>query len=317
MLTLFASFALSVYFQPHEEKSFLSWMRSSNNFYTGDEYQLRFGIWLSNSRLVQEHNKEHDFQLEMNKFASYTPAEYSALLGFKPQARFADNAVMSKFVADDELDYRLKGVVNEVKDQGSCGSCWAFSTIQAVESAYALKTGKLLSLSEQNLVDCATECNGCNGGLMDAALNYVINNQGGKFNTESDYPYKGSTRHKKCKFDSKKAVASVSKYINVVYGNEDDLQAKISQYGPAAIAIDASHYSFQLYSKGIYDEKRCSTSNLDHAVGCVGYGSEKGKDYWIVRNSWGDSWGEKGYIRMIKGKNNKCGIASMALVVIP
>jgi cathepsin L len=288
-------------------------MRETGNMFTGDEYQTRLGIWISNKRLVQEHNAgKNSFKLAMNRFAHLTPAEYKVLLGFKVNKAARKAAQKTSFVANDEIDWRKKGVVNPIQDQAQCGSCWAFSTIQGQESSYAISYGKLQKLSEQNLVDCVTSCYGCDGGLMDISFDYVIQYQKGKFMLESDYPYTG--RDGTCKFDASKAVSKIVSYVNVAEGSEDDLAAKVSQYGPACIAIDASHYSFQLYSSGIYDESSCSAFNLDHAVGVVGYGSEGSKQYWIVRNSWAEDWGEQGYIRMIKGKNNQCGVASMACI---
>jgi cathepsin L len=291
-------------------------MKETGNMFTGEEYHARLGIFLQNKRLVQEHNAgKFAYTVALNKLAHLTPAEYSALLGFK----MAYNPNMGKvtqthYVADDSCDWRDKGAVNAIKDQGQCGSCWAFSAVQAAESAYFISKGKLYSYSEQNLVDCVTGCDGCNGGLMTEAYDYVIKNQDGKFMSEKDYPYKA--KDQKCKFDASKAIGKITKYINVQSGSEKDLATKVSKYGPAAIAIDASNWSFQLYSSGIYDEPSCSSSNLDHGVGCVGYGSEGSTAYWIVRNSWGKSWGEKGYIRMVKDKNNQCGEATMACIPI-
>ena len=312
MFSIFGVTARSAMYHAHEEASFVQWMRESNNMFTGEEYKTRLGIWMTNKRLVQEHNKAKGFLLSMNNLAHYTPAEYKAILGFKPNAAKRLAATPSNFKAPESVDWRQKGVVNNIKDQGQCGSCWTFSTIQAQESQWAIKHNKLYSLSEQNLVDCVTSCYGCNGGLMEPAYDYVIKHQGGKFMTEEDYPY--TARDGKCKFDASKAVTQVTGYITVQEGSESDLEAKVAQYGPAAIAIDASHYSFQLYSTGIYDESSCSPEGLDHAVGCVGYGTEAGVNYWIVRNSWGTSWGENGYIRMVKDKNNQCGEASAACI---
>ena len=312
MFTLLATVAYSAYYLPHEEKSFVSWMRSTNQFFTGDDYQTRFGIYMSNQRLVQEHNAGNTFKLGMNKFAAYTPSEYKSLLGFRQEASNEEATVSNFKVTDDEVDWRKKNVVQPIQDQAQCGSCWAFSTVQGCESIYAINAGQLLKFSEQNIVDCVTSCYGCNGGLMTSAIKYVVKKQGGKFMPESEYPYKAVAGT--CKFDAKKAIGKVSGYINIKSGSESDLAAKIAQYGPACIAIDASHYSFQLYSSGIYNEKSCSSRSLDHGVGCVGYGTEDGTAYWIVRNSWGESWGEDGYIRMIKDKNNQCGIATMAII---
>ena len=314
MIALFASFVTSAYILGHEEKSFLSWMRETNNIFTGEEYQTRLGIWLSNSRLIQEHNSANlGFTLSMNHLAHLTPAEYKSLLGFKVSLA-KRTAVKSNSVPNESVDWREKGIVNPAKNQGSCGSCWAFSAIQAVESGHAKAHGTLIVMSESNLVDCVTECYGCNGGLMDLSYDHVMKNQGGMFMKDSDYPY--VARQGACKFDKSKGIGKITGYTNIVEGSEEDLAAKVSQIGVACIAIDASHYSFQLYSSGIYDEKRCSPTDLDHGVGCVGYGSQDGKNFWIVRNSWGAGWGEKGYIRMIKDKGNQCGEASMACVPI-
>jgi cathepsin L len=286
-------------------------MRETNQFYTGDEYQRRLGVYLANKRFVQEHNaKNLGFTVALNKFAAYTPAEYKSLLGFKP-IQTSEPATKETAPTAATVDWRTKNVVNAIKDQGQCGSCWAFSTVQTIESIYAINKGKLYSFSEQNLVDCVTTCYGCDGGLMTSALTYVANKQGGKIHTESDYKYTATAGT--CKFSSSTAFAAgVSGYSSVTAGSETDLASKCQTYGPIAIAIDASNWSFQLYSSGIYDESACSSSNLDHGVGCVGYGTEGSTNYWIVRNSWGTSWGESGYIRMVKDKKNQCGEASMA-----
>jgi len=287
-------------------------MRETGNMFTGEEYQTRLGIFIQNKRLVQEHNAANfGFRVALNKLAHLTPAEYRSLLGFK-MALSQRRAKKSNVVPNDAVDWRDQGAVNPIKDQGQCGSCWAFSTVQAAESANFLKSGTLYSFSEQNLVDCVTSCNGCNGGLMEPAYDYIISNQNGQFESEEDYPYVAQDQN--CQWDPSKGIGSVTGYVEVSSGSEDDLAAKVSSMGPAAIAIDASNWSFQLYSSGIYDEPSCSSWNLDHAVGCIGYGSEGGVNYWIVRNSWGTSWGENGYIRMVKDKNNQCGEATMGCV---
>ena len=302
-----------MYVQAHEQKAFLSWMRETGNMFTGEEYQTRLGIWLQNKRLVQEHNAANlGFTVALNKLAHLTPAEYKSLLGFRMNKAERKAATKTTTKAATSVDWRDKGVVNAIKDQAQCGSCWAFSTCQAQESIYAINYGKLQSLSEQNLVDCVTSCYGCNGGLMTSAYDYVVRRQSGHFMLETDYPYTGYDGT--CRYSSSKATSQCTGYVEVSEYDEDDLAAKISSLGPAAIAIDASNWSFQLYSGGIYDESSCSQYNLDHGVGCVGYGSTGSQNYWIVRNSWGTSWGEDGYIRMIKDKNNQCGEASMACI---
>jgi cathepsin L len=310
MFSLLQAQGASVRLQAHEEKAFLSWMRETNNFFVGDEYQSRLGIWLTNKRYVQEFNKKGEFRVELNHLSHYTQAEYNALLGFR---NIKVESIIKEFKPSndvpDALDWRESGAVNEVKNQGQCGSCWAFSTIQSIEGVYAKNKGELYSLSEQNLVDCDKTCSGCNGGLMDNAFKYVIANQGGFFNLESDYPYTGKAGS--CAFDASKGYAQIKADYQVA-ADEESLKTASATIGPIAIAIDASHISFQLYSKGIYNPLICSSKNLDHAVGLIGYGTDSGKDYWLVRNSWGASWGEKGYIRMIRNKKNKCGVATMA-----
>lgn len=300
--------------EPHEERSFLSWMRTTNQLFTGDEYNLRLGIWLANLRAVQAHNAAgHSFKLTMNKFAALTPAEYRSLLGLRKTVAIARGTRRTSKSNAESLDWRDKGAVTDVKDQGGCGSCWAFSTICSIEGTWAAKKGELVSMSESNLVDCDTYDEGCNGGFMFMALEYIVNFQNGKVMTEADYPYKASAR--KCAYDDSKALWRVARYVNVTAGSEDDLQSKVEDYGPVAVAIDASHFSFQLYWGGIYDEPWCSPGNLDHGVGCVGFGVEGVTPYWIVKNSWGSWWGESGYIRMIR-KDNQCGIATMSSVPI-
>lgn len=213
-------------------------------------------------------------------------------------------------VLPESVDWRTKGAVTEVKDQGHCGSCWAFSSTGALEGAHFRKTGKLVSLSEQNLVDCSKSFGneGCNGGLMDLAFKYVKANGG--IDTESSYPYHGT--EEACHFSRKDIGATDTGYVDVAKKSEEALKAAVATVGPVSVAIDAGQTSFQFYSHGIYDEDQCDQDNLDHGVLAVGYGSDDHGDYWIVKNSWSDKWGEQGYIRMSRNKNNQCGIATAA-----
>lgn len=319
MFYLFATLAFSAFTtSPAEEKSFLSWMRRTKNFYTGDEYFVRFGIYLSNQKLVREHNTNpnNKFKLAMNHLSTLTPSEYQTMLGFKPLA--AGNLKHAQKIPtmrrnEDEVDWRTKGAVNPVKNQGSCGSCWAFSAIQNCESAEFLTYNTLYTFSEQLLVDCDTTDSGCHGGFPANAYEFILNHWGGKVMLDSDYPYKAVEGT--CLYDKKKAIGHFTKYIQVKENDESDLAATCAQYGPVSIGIDASQYSFQLYSGGIYDEPHCNIFMLNHGVGLVGYGAEDGVQYWIVRNSWGETWGEEGYIRMIRG-SNQCGEATFATCII-
>lgn len=319
MFALFASFALSkLLIQQSEEKAFLSWMRRTNQIYSGDDYHLRFGIFLTNKRLVQEINSaKKSYTVELNKFASYTPAEYKALLGLKmdptTKSQIKTNAFRRSNEADS-VDWRQKGIVNEIKDQGACGSCWAFGTVQACESSYALTHGTLYSCSEQNLVDCVPNCFGCDGGFPSSAINYVLLCQNGELIPETDYPY--TALYGKCYYDTVKAkgINKILSFKPGVAGDEDALKEMVST-GVCIVGIDAAPASLKLYKSGIYYEPDCSSEFLNHCVGLVGYGSETAGDYWIVRNSWGKTWGEEGYIRMSRNRNNNCGIASDTYII--
>jgi cathepsin L len=305
----------AVFLAPHEEKSFLSWMRSTNQVYIGDEYHLRLGIYLTNSRFVQAHNAgKSGFSVALNRFAAWTPSEYKTLLGRRSVRPIAQDSAAKPLSADppDAIDWRTYKIVNAIKEQGPCGSCWAFGTIQAAESAYARKYHTLYSCSEQNLIDCVNTCYGCSGGFESAAYTYIINMQGGLLNLETDYPY--TARVGTCKYNAAKGLNKIASFQRGRSGDEAYLKQLVGTVGVADVAIDAGHNSFQLYSGGIYNEMACSAQVLNHAVGCVGYGTQRSVDYWIVRNSWGTSWGEQGYIRMARNKDNQCGIATDALI---
>jgi cathepsin L len=309
--------ASAAHFLPHEEKSFVAYMRTHNLLYTGSEYQLRLGIYLANARWVREFNQAgRSFTVALNHLAILTPAEYTSLLGSTPrhQSRPATAKRTRVAEAPDSWDWRTEGIIQVIKDQGQCGSCWAFAAIAAAESAVAIKTGTLYSLSEQNLVDCVTEDEGCGGGLASEGYDYVIASQSGHFNTEAQYPYTATDGI--CVYDASAGTGTIISYIRVTAGSETELLDDVYNDGPAAVSIDASHNSFQLYSGGVYDEPSCSNSWHDHGVCVVGYGADGLQAYWIVKNSWGAAWGEQGYIRMSRNKNDQCAIALNAVVPV-
>jgi cathepsin L len=295
-----------------QEKAFVAWMRENSHAFTGDEYHFRLGIWLGTARFVQEHNAMGTYKVELNKFAAMTPAEYRTMLGVRPMP-VSGQAEPSNFAPPESIDWREKGAVNAIKDQGQCGSCWAFSTIQAAEGANFIKYKKLESYSEKNIVDCVATCFGCGGGWPYEAFDWVIGHQGGKFQFESDYPYQPVQGT--CKFDASKPAGTITKYLSIVKNDEDDLVAKVAENGPTSICMDASRATFQTYKEGIYDDPKCTKTTMDHAVGLVGYAAEGGRKYWILRNSWGTVWGIAGYMKLLRGVN-QCGCAAVAVVPI-
>ncbi|XP_028138895.1 procathepsin L-like [Diabrotica virgifera virgifera] len=283
------------------------------------EEQNRFTIFQENLRKIENHNEKYyhglsTFKLGVTKFSDLTEKEFADMLGLskadKPTRPHVTHSLTPVKDLPSMFDWREKGAVTEVKNQGSCGSCWSFSTTGTVEGAHFLKTGKLVSLSEQNLVDCAKDsCNGCAGGYMDKALEYI--EAAGGIMAENDYPYEGIDD--KCRFDRSKVAAKISNFTYIKKNDEDDLKNAVVVKGPISVAIDAS-YNFQLYDSGILDDISCSSdfNYLNHGVLVVGYGTEKGHDYWIVKNSWGADWGMDGYIWMSRNKKNQCGIATDA-----
>ncbi|XP_017777378.1 PREDICTED: cathepsin L [Nicrophorus vespilloides] len=298
----------------------------SKKYESKTEEKFRMKIFMENSHKVAKHNQMYDmgmvsYKLSLNKWADMLHHEFvhtvngynrstNGLLknkGFNEKG--ATYISPAHITLPKEVDWRDDGAVTEVKDQGHCGSCWAFSSTGALEGQHFRKTGKLVSLSEQNLIDCSGRYgnNGCNGGLMDYAFQYVKDNKG--IDTENSYPY--DAEDESCRYNPKNSGATDRGYVDIESGSEEKLLAALATVGPISVAIDASHESFQLYSEGVYFEPSCSSENLDHGVLLVGYGTDdKGQDYWLVKNSWGNTWGDKGYVKMARNKDNHCGIAT-------
>ncbi|XP_069555050.1 digestive cysteine proteinase 2 [Brachyistius frenatus] len=304
------------------------WKSSNGISYEELDDIQRKAIWEENKRKIDDNNQGfftgmRRFAMAMNRYGDLTRQEYQVLQGAMIDAQFVKRGrnVSARRLRENAkkfdawfVDYSQMGYVTEVKDQGYCGSCWAFSTTGAIEGQIFKRTGQLVSLSEQNLVDCSKPYGtyGCSGAWMANAYDYVVNN--GLQSTDT-YPYT-SVDTQPCYYDNRVAVAHIKDYRFIPKGDEQALADAVATIGPITVAIDASQSSFLFYSSGIYEESNCNPNNLSHAVLLVGYGSEGEQDYWIIKNSWGTSWGEGGYMRMIRNGGNTCGIASYALYPI-
>ncbi|KAG1702416.1 Cathepsin L [Nymphon striatum] len=271
------------------------------------EEMKKMDVFVSNLRFVKEHQAKYaagevSYNVDINEYADMTTEEFVGIMnGYKMSNQTSEG---STFLAPTGIelpktvDWTKKGYVTAVKNQGQCGSCWSFSATGSLEGQHFKKTGKLVSLSEQNICDCSRSFgnNGCEGGLMDNAFRYIKSNKG--VDTEKSYPY--TAEDGTCHFKKQDIGATDSGFVDIASGDEKALQKAVATVGPISVAIDASHISFQLYSEGVYNEPECSSTALDHGVLAVGYGSDNGKDYWLVKNSWGPGWGVSGYIKMTR-----------------
>ncbi|KAH3762644.1 cathepsin L1 [Pelomyxa schiedti] len=290
---------------------FDEWTHQYGRTYATRQERLhRYNVWRSNLQLVTDHNSnsKNTWTLGMNQFADLTVDEYRAMLS-APRTHAAVEAVNS-VQAVTPVDWRDQGKVCPIKNQGSCGSCWAFSAIASIESCYAIDNNvDPICLSEQQLVDCAGIKYGdlgCGGGLPDNAFRFVMDNG---CETEEEYPY--TAKRGTCVEDASKYVVHIGGLTDIPSGDEAALQEAVVK-APVSVAIDASLASFQLYKDGIYCPDKCSNVTLDHGVDVVGQNTDNKEDYYIVKNSWGTSWGIQGYIWMCANKNNNCGIATEA-----
>ncbi|PSN53177.1 Cathepsin L [Blattella germanica] len=285
------------------------------------ENDFRMQIYLQNKLKIEKHNLAYEkgiysYKLGMNQFGDLLPHEAHkithCLKNVTERAKNLDRATFITPANIDlpaEIDWRKKGAVTGVKDQGRCGSCWAFSAIGSLEGQHFRKTGVLTSLSEQNLVDCSRKYGneGCSGGRMDNAFQYIKDNGG--IDTESSYPYEAMNDD--CRYNASTSGATDIGLVDIDKWDETKLMEAVATVGPISVAIEVTD-NFQRYHGGVFYDESCSGEQLNHGVTVVGYGTENGLDYWLVKNSWGADWGEEGYIKMARNKNNNCGIASAA-----
>lgn len=272
-------------------------------------------LWEKNLRLISIHNLEaslglHTYDVSMNHMGDLTAEEVlHSFTCFSPPSdlqRAPSPLVGTPADVPDTVDWREEGLVTSVKMQGSCGSCWAFSAVGALEGQLAKRTGRLVDLSPQNLVDCSSKYgnHGCNGGFIGAAFQYVIDNQG--IDSDASYPYVGEFQQ--CRYNPAYRAANCSQFGQLSPGDEENLKMAVATIGPISVGIDAGQPMFVFYKSGVYNDPSCSQM-VNHAVLVVGYGTLNRQDYWLVKNSWGLEFGDQGYIRMSRNNGDQCGIA--------
>lgn len=314
---------------------FNKFINKYNKKYNDQELYHKFITFSNNLYKIKTH--EFNFKLDINEFADLSEDEFKGFIKntflnsndeinkiktknglritYNKRIKPLNKVVCKPFSSSknsssllNEIDWRQLGAVTVPKDQGKCGSCWSFSASGAMEGAWAIKHGQLISLSEQHLIDCSTKYNnnGCQGGLMDNAFEYVIDSGG--MCSESEVPYEAK-QHLFCKQCN--YVMSISSCVDVTPNNQLHLKEAVN-IGPVSVAIEADTSVFQFYSGGVIDSVKCG-NNLDHGVLIVGYGNENGKDYWLVKNSWGINWGDGGFVKIGRSSSvddeGICGIA--------
>jgi len=325
-----AAVALSgnIHDRAYYEAKFFNWLSEHGlKVENGERFVHMLQNFANNDDLIELHNAGNStYTLGHNKFSAMSFDEWRSYVRLGLSTKPAELEAPAKIheapvdlsALPASVDWTTKGgAVSAVKDQGQCGSCWSFSTTGALEGAHFNKLGKAVSLSEQHLVDCDTPRNGgsdlgCNGGLMDSAFTWVKKNGG--IATEVDYPYfSGTTKSNGACQDSKVAkvtAATPVSYTDVQTNSDAAMMSALAQQ-PVSVAIEADQAAFQLYKSGVFTAS-CGT-NLDHGVLAVGYGTLNGQDYYKVKNSWGTTWGDNGYILLARGvtqKQGQCGILS-------
>ncbi|XP_014666952.1 PREDICTED: digestive cysteine proteinase 1-like [Priapulus caudatus] len=305
----------------HAHESFTQYRERHGRRYDDErEHKLRKHVFRNNLRFIHSTNRANlGYQLAVNHLADRTDDELRATRGRltspHPNGKAFDKARYKGQAVPDSLDWRINGAVTPVKDQAVCGSCWSFGSTGAIEGALFVKTGQLVRLSQQNLMDCSWGYgnNACDGGEEWRSYEWAMKHGG--IMSEDDYgSYIGQNGY--CSFNPAKVATKVSGYVNVTSGDQEALKLALVNHGPVAVGIDASHKSLSFYANGVYYEPACgnTSDDLDHAVLAVGYGTLNGQPYWLIKNSWSTYWGNDGYVLMSQ-KDNNCGVATDATFV--
>jgi len=306
-----------------ERANFGAYKAKFNKSYSPVEEPIRLAAYMKTLNEINEHNKEynegkHTFTMGLNKHSDWTQEELDARNGFLGGESYpgSDAPIRTPLTTmADAIDWREKGAVQEVKDQGACGSCWAFGAVGGLEGAWAINKGELPNCSEQELVSCDnSQSQGCSGGWPELCFDYVKGKGENGIETQASYPYTSGGGSDgtcdKAKISDGKDVAALCTGKEAVAKDEASLQEACSNQGPISIAIYANS-KFQSYNGGVFDDQGCCDHQLNHAVLLVGFDSTASPPYWIIKNSWGTSWGEDGYIRFVMGKK-MCGLEQYA-----
>ncbi|XP_057643581.1 cathepsin Q-like [Chionomys nivalis] len=305
---------------PSLDAEWEEWKMLYEKSYSLEEEALRRTVWEKNMKMIKLHNVENGlgkngYTMKMNAFGDMTDEEFKKMVvGFPMQTHKRGKGIWKRSLSGlpKFVDWRKEGYVTPVRKQGRCGSCWAFAAAGAIEGQMYKKTGKLIPLSVQNLVDCSKPHgnNGCAWGHIYTAFQYVLHNGG--VEAEATYPYKG--KGGPCRYNPQNVAAKIREYVTLPE-DEDILMDAVATQGPIAAGMHV-YKSFSFYNEGIYHEPNCSSIAVNHGVLVVGYGFEgnetDGNNYWLIKNSWGQSWGMNGYMKIAKDRNNHCGIASYA-----